>query len=502
MSRYDKLQNGSDIRGIALPDTGKEVTLTPEACTAIGRGFGRYLFRRAGRPVRVALGRDCRLSGEKMLAWLAEGLCETGMQVTDVGPATTPAMFYATVMEPNPFEAAVMVTASHLPFERNGYKFFYNAEGLGGADVKEILALAEGEETTGLPAGTVEPGEILAPYAASLRTFIQNSLDGGEQPLSGLHIVTDAGNGMGGFYAYRVLEPLGADISGSVFLEPDGSFPNHVPNPENAEAMHSVSRAVLRSGADFGLIFDTDVDRAGAVLPDGSELNRNRLIAVISAILLREHPGTAIVTDSITSTGLAEFIRSRGGVHCRYRRGYRNVIDKAQELNAAGVDSQLAIETSGHAALAENHFQDDGAYLMTRFVIELTRCRREGREFSSLVEGLRECAEEQEFRMGLTVPEFIPAGQQVLDGLAASVSEHPGWSAEEENYEGIRVNFDSAHGNGWFLLRLSLHEPLLALNVESDEPGGVRTIVSQLYPVLADYPFLDTSSMADYLRKE
>ena len=502
MSQYDHLRNGSDIRGIALPDTGKEVTLTPEACTAIGRGFGRYLFRRAGRPVRVVLGRDCRLSGEKMLAWLAQGLCETGMQVTDVGPATTPAMFYATVMEPDPFEAAVMVTASHLPFERNGYKFFYNAEGLGGADVKEILALAEGEETTGLPAGTVEPGEILAPYAASLRTFIQNSLDGGEQPLSGLHIVTDAGNGMGGFYATHVLRPLGADISGSVYLEPDGRFPNHVPNPENAEAMRSISRAVMESKADFGLIFDTDVDRAGAVLPDGSELNRNRLIAAISAILLREHPGTAIVTDSITSTGLTDFIRSRGGVHCRYRRGYRNVIDKAKELNAAGIDCQLAIETSGHAALAENRFQDDGAYLMTRFVIELTRCRREGRDFSSLIAGLRECAEEREFRMALTVPDFIPAGQRVLDGLAASLSSQPGWRAEEENYEGIRVNLDAAHGSGWFLLRLSLHEPLLALNIESDLPGGVRTIAAQLFPILSAYSYLDVSSMDTYLREE
>lgn len=111
------------------------------------------------------------------------------------------------------------------------------------------------------------------------------------------------------------------------------------------------------------------------MLSNGEELNRNRLIALISAILLREHPGTAIVTDSITSTGLAEFIAAHGGVHRRFRRGYRNVINEALRLNAAGQDCQLAIETSGHAALKENYFLDDGAYLVTRFLMEIAAGR-------------------------------------------------------------------------------------------------------------------------------
>ena len=103
--------------------------------------------------------------------------------------------------------------------------------------------------------------------------------------------------------------PLGANTDGSRYLDPDGSFPNHIPNPENEQAMQSIMDAVREAHADLGIIFDTDVDRAGAVLSDGSELNRNRIIAMLSAILLREHPGTTIVTDSITSTGLAAFIK-------------------------------------------------------------------------------------------------------------------------------------------------------------------------------------------------
>ena len=133
----------------------------------------------------------------------------------------------------------------------------------------------------------------------------------------------------------KVLEPLGADTSGSQFLEPDGSFPNHIPNPENEEAMHASTRAVLNSKADIGLIFDTDVDRAGAVDSTGREINRNRLIALISAILLEETPGATIVTDSITSSGLKLFIQNKlGGKHHRFKRGYKNVINEAIRLNS------------------------------------------------------------------------------------------------------------------------------------------------------------------------
>ena len=148
-----------------------------------------------------------------------------------------------------------------------------------------------------------------------LRQRIITGVNGGERPLAGLKIAVDAGNGAGGFYATRVLAPLGADISASVYLEPDGSFPNHVPNPENKEAMESLRRAVLAGGCDLGLIFDTDVDRAGAVEADGTELGRNRLIALAAAIAAEQAPGSTIVTDSVTSDQLADFIEKKLGCH-------------------------------------------------------------------------------------------------------------------------------------------------------------------------------------------
>ena len=314
MKNYSKLRNESDVRGIAIEGVpGQEVNLTEQACRDIARGFALWLIKRAGKSeLRVAIGRDSRLSGEKLLGWMASELAAEGINVTDMGLTSTPAMFMTTKTEGYMFDGAVMVTASHLPYNRNGYKFFTPDGGVEASDIKDMIAYAESDEHTGLSAGSVEKGEFMSVYSKRLADMIRTSC-GSERPLDGLRIVVDAGNGAGGFYAERVLVPLGADISGSRYLEPDGSFPNHIPNPENKEAMASITEAVKESKADLGIIFDTDVDRAGAVLSDGSELNRNRLIAMLSAMLLRDHPGTTIVTDSVTSSGLAAFIKEKGG---------------------------------------------------------------------------------------------------------------------------------------------------------------------------------------------
>ena len=459
---YLKLQNGSDIRGVALPGIpGEDVTLTEEAVRHIARGFTAWLrARRGGGPLRVSVGRDSRLSGETIAQWLCGELAVCGLNVTDMGLCTTPAMFMTTVTPGYEFDAAVMITASHLPWNRNGLKFFTAAGGAESADIREILSF-EGELPPTSP-GKAEKDVFLDTYAALLRDKIIAAA-GNDRPLAGRRIVVDAGNGAGGFFASKVLEPLGADTAGSLYLDPDGHFPNHV-------------------------------DRAGAVLSSGEELNRNRLIALIAAIALREHPGTAIVTDSITSTGLAEFITARGGVHRRFKRGYRNVINEAIRLNAEGTDCRLAMETSGHGAMKENYFLDDGAYLIVKILIELA-C---GRDPEDLIRDLPEPAESREFRMPITDPDFLAAGQAVLDELAVYSPVQPGWSVLPDNFEGVRVSLDKNHGNGWFLLRLSLHDPILPLNIESDSPGGVKRIARELAPFLARQTGIDAAKLCGY----
>ena len=499
---YKKLQNGSDIRGVALEGIeGQHINLTEQACKDIGRGFALWLIQKTGKTtgLRVAIGRDSRLSGETLSRWICQAMVASGLEITDFGMASTPAMFMSTVTEGYAFDGSVMITASHLPFNRNGFKFFTCTGGLESADIKQIIAFAESDAATGLPAGKLVGGEFMDTYGKILADKIR-SATGLERPLEGFRIVVDAGNGAGGFYVDKVLKPLGANTEGSRYLEPDGSFPNHIPNPEDKKAMEAITEAVNAAKADLGIIFDTDVDRAGAVLSDGSELNRNRIIAMLAAILLREHPGTTIVTDSITSTGLAKFIEEKGGIHHRFKRGYRNVINESIRLNAQGQDSQLAIETSGHGALKENYFLDDGAYLVTKLLIELARGKKEGYTLESLIASLEEPAESVEFRMNILLEDFKAYGQNVIDELTAYAQTQTGWSLAPSNYEGVRVNLDTEHGNGWFLLRLSLHDPLLPLNIESNSPGGAKKIAAELAGFISKYDKLDAQKLLDFVK--
>jgi len=501
------LQNGSDIRGVALPGVVDEpVDLTEPVARAIGQAFTLWLARRKAKSpseLRISVGHDSRLSADALQDALSEGIVRQGAQVCLFGLASTPGMFMSTVTDGWRFDGAVMITASHLPFNRNGFKFFVAEGGLEKVDITAILDLAE-DPPHGVPCapGKVSSADFMSVYAEGLVEAIRKGAADREhpgQPLKGLKIIVDAGNGAGGFFVDKVLAPLGADTAGSQFLEPDGTFPNHAPNPENADAMDAIVRAVVTTGADLGIIFDTDVDRAGAVDKSGKEINRNRLIALLAAILLEEHSGTTIVTDSITSDELAAFIESLGGIHHRFKRGYRNVINEAIRLNSEGIDAQLAMETSGHGALKENYFLDDGAYLMAKILIKVAQLHRAGRSIDSLLETLSEPLEAHEIRLKVNARDFRPIGEAVLAAVRTRAESDPGWIVAPRNHEGIRVTFPKGAGDGWFLIRLSLHDPILPVNVESRESGGCRAMMEELWSVVKDFRELDLGPMERFL---
>lgn len=489
-----KLKSGSDVRGVAV---GENRTLTPHVAACLGMAFARFVAEKKHRSVTqvtIALGRDSRISGEELLHAAAEGVSKAGAAVMDFGMCTTPAMYMSIITPGFQPDGSIMITASHHPFDKNGLKFFVEEGGLEGSDVEGLLRAAQELEPEGMPiAGPITQKAFLPTYQELLAARIRRGLETDmAKPLLGLHVVVDAGNGAGGFYA-GLLESLGAWVEGSQFLEPDGHFPNHIPNPENAEAMASLRKAVLDAGADLGVIFDADCDRAAIVDADGREINRNRLIALISAILLDEKPGQTIVTDSVTSSGLKKFINDWGGEHYRYKRGYRNVIDEAIRLNAEGIECPLAIETSGHAALKENHFLDDGMYLVTVLIVRAMKLKREGSTLGGLIADLKEPVESAELRLSIMAEDFRETGkvaiQRVLDYANAAET----WHIAPDNREGVRISFDLDGGmdNGWFLLRLSVHDPVLPLNVESDVPGGVKQMLQSLYAVLKDCEGID-----------
>lgn len=480
---YRSLQNGSDIRGIAMESQeGGAVNLTDEAVRNLAKAFVLWLDR---KQPRIAVGRDSRLSGTRLSEDVMEALQDCGAEVYDLGMASTPAMFMTTVLEPLQVDGSIMITASHLPWYRNGMKFFTNKGGLEKSEITRLTTLAAGNLPSGGKGGR-QSFDFMSVYERYLQDKIKKGV-GSETPLEGLHVIVDAGNGAGGFFVKGVLDPLGADTSGSQFLEPDGHFPHHIPNPEDKDAAKAIHDATLAVKADFGIIFDTDVDRAGAVLSDGRTLTRNDLIAALSAIALKEHPGTTIVTDSVTSTGLADFITRKGGVHHRFKRGYKNVIDEAIRLNSEGTDSQLAIETSGHGAWKENFFLDDGAYLMVKLLIELGK----GVRIEDLIKGLKEPEESVEVRFPVTAEDVQSNGDKVLALVRTEAVRHAGWSLAEPNYEGVRVNT----AEGWFLIRKSLHEPIMPLNMESDVKGGVNRMAGEILSILKKAPGLDLGKL-------
>nr|GMC70838.1 Alpha-D-phosphohexomutase superfamily [Ipomoea batatas] len=229
----------------------------------------------------------------------------------------------------------------------------------------------------------------------------------------------------------------------------------------------------------------------------------------MSAIVLEEHPGTTIVTDSVTSDGLTAFIEKKlGGKHHRFKRGYKNVIDEAIRLNSVGEESHLAIETSGHGALKENHWLDDGAYLMVKLLNKLALAKASGKGGGSkvltdLVEGLEEPAVAVELRLkidqyhpDLKGGSFREYGEAILKHLETTIDSDTNLQKALVNYEGVRA---SGYG-GWFLLRLSLHDPVLPLNIEAPSNEEAAKLGLAVFNAVKEFTALDTSAVTKFIQ--
>lgn len=513
MSDLKHLQNGSDVRGIALEGVeGEHINLTPEIANRIAQAFAVWLEKKLEKEtshepglsvkhtLRIGVGHDSRVTARSLTQAASAGMKAAGHEVFDCGLVSTPSMFMTTVFPQTRFHGAIMITASHLPFNRNGMKFFDKDGGLESSDIKEILTIADTLEPLSMDQPQAKAMDAIGLYCAHLRGKIAEGTGIAEhdKPLSGLHIVVDAGNGAGGFFVEKVLTPLGADTEGSQFLDPDGMFPNHIPNPENRDAMAAIQKAVLDHHADLGIIFDTDVDRMSAVLPDGREVNRDAIIAMMAAILADQYPGGTIVTDSVTSDRLGEFLKNKLGLkQHRFKRGYKNVINESKRLNAQGISSPLAIETSGHGALIENYFLDDGAYMAVKLIAALAKSAKEGKTLESYIEDFKDEFESREYRLKIRAEQFKEYGQQVLKGFEEYAKQEQvhgdqGVCVVPDSYEGVRLAFDSKEIQGWALLRLSLHDPLMPLNMEGYREGDCDRMADWIREALKQYIELET----------
>ncbi|CAJ2650265.1 unnamed protein product [Trifolium pratense] len=517
LDKIRRLQNGSDVRGIALEgEKGRTVDLTPPAVEAISESFGEWvvngLEKQKGYPVEnvsVSLGRDPRITGSKLSVAVFAGLARAGCMIFDMGLATTPACFMSTLLPPFVYDASIMMTASHLPYTRNGLKFFTKRGGLTSLEVEEVCDIAARKYANRMAKVStllkVLPTRVdfMSAYSKHLREIIKERISHPlhyETPLEGFQIIVNAGNGSGGFFTWDVLDKLGADTFGSLHLNPDGMFPNHIPNPEDKIAMAMTRAAVLENSADLGIVFDTDVDRSGVVDNKGNSINGDKLIALMSAIVLKENPGSTIVTDARTSMSLTKFITDRGGHHCLYRVGYRNVIDKGVQLNKDGIETHLMMETSGHGALKENHFLDDGAYMVVKIIIEMVRMKLGGSDegIGSLIKDLEEPYESVELRINIvSEPRYAKAkGSEAIETFRNYIEEGKlkGWELDscgdcwvsegclvdtndtpthiDAQMYRAKVSNDEHGQHGWVHVRQSIHNPNIAVNLQSSVQGG------------------------------
>ncbi len=499
--KFLNLQNGSDIRGVAMEGVPSEsINLTKEHVKFIAQSFAKHLSNKLSKSTEllcVSVGMDSRLTGPELKSSILNALSDLGVTSYDCGIASTPSMFMSTIFRKHQCDGAIMITASHLPFNRNGMKFFTRDGGLDKKDITELLEtsieLSKANEFPSLK-GNIVPYKLIDVYSDYLVHLVRKATND-LTPLEGLKIIVDAGNGAGGFFANKILRPLGANINGSQFLDPDGMFPNHIPNPEDKDAMESIQKATIEHDADLGIIFDTDVDRAAIVDRGGKIINRNVLIALMSVIVLEDYPGTTIVTDSVTSDGLKEFIESKGGVHHRFKRGYKNVINESVRLNSEDIDSALAIETSGHGALKENFFLDDGAYTITKIIIKLAKLKSTDLSLSDLIKNLKEPLEASEHRVKILEDDFQSYGLKVISDLEEFARNHKDLDIVPDNYEGIRIKSKAETIDGWFLVRLSLHDPILPINIESNNDSGVSIMREILKEFLGKYDSLDLNSL-------
>ena len=441
-----------DIRGIADKD------LTDDVVVQIGRAYGTRLVRKGCR--RVSLGRDVRLSSERIAKALAEGILSTGLDVVDVGVVPTPVLYFSIVQLKT--DGSVMVTGSHNPIEFNGLKMNEGALSLYGDDIQSLRILIEKEDFV-RGRGKSGQQEVVSDYKRMIKDRIRIS-----KPL---RIVIDSGNGTAGVVAPEVFEALGCRVV-RLFCEPDGRFPNHLPDPTVMEYIEPLRLRVLKEKADLGLGYDGDADRVGVVDEKGRVVFADQLLAILVREVLARNPGATIPFDVKCSQLLPEVIEKAGGIPLMWKTGHSLLKAKMKEVNAP-----LAGEMSGHIFYKDGYFgYDDGIYTSFRLVQLLSG---QNRKLSELVDELPRfvstpeirigCPDEDKFRVVQTLTENFKKQYQVID------------------VDGARVLF----GDGWGLVRVSNTQPVLVLRFEAKTEKRLSEIRRLFHDALKAFPTVD-----------
>ncbi len=430
MAASAKIFREYDIRGVADTD------FSNDRMDPLGRAIGTYLSQKGGAQT-ITVGYDCRVSSERIVECLVRSLAQSGLKVTNIGLVPTPLLYFSVFHLKA--DAGIMVTGSHNPPEYNGFKIALGSGTLHGDQIQEIRRIWE-SKVFFQGAGSVHSTSITEAYYDRILADIKHPL--------GIKVVCDSGNGMGGMVAPELFRRLGCEVI-ELFSEPDGTFPNHHPDPTVAENLQDCIREVQRTGAHVGVGFDGDADRIGAVDPTGRILFGDELLALYSRQVLKANPGATIISDVKASHRLFDDISRHGGKPLLWKTGHSLIKAKMKETH-----SLLAGEMSGHVFFKDRYYGfDDAIYAAARLFEILAESRKSPAEMLSdmppsfSTPELRvDCSDETKFQV-------VKEAREEFEKKGLKVNA----------IDGARIDF----GDGWGLVRASNTQPVLVYRFEA-----------------------------------
>lgn len=455
-----------DIRGTV---TGANPQLTPELARYVGRALGTYLPQQF-QTERVYVGQDNRLSSEPLRLALIEGLLSTGINVTDIGPVLTPTVYFASASHGDR-GAGVMITGSHLSTDYNGIKMAYGSLALADQQILDLLKIIQTD------AFATGQGELVRDYEMLHKHM--ETIKGKVKMARPLKVVLDAGNGLSGGAVPPILRDLGLDVT-CLYCEPDGTYPNHLPNPEDPEMTKDLEAKVIEVGADLGLAFDGDSDRCGFIDNHGHHIAADRLLALLARDLLSRQPGASIVFDVKASLALPDEIRKYGGVPVMWKTGHSLMKRKMREIN-----SPLGGEVSGHLFVGENYYGFDDAPLVALKTLEIIA--RSGKTIGELFDEIPKLVATPEII--LSAPDAIKF--QIIEEIAAELAKE----FEVVTLDGVRAIFSE----GWGLVRASNTQPAVTLRFEAYTAPKLVEYMLRFKNLLSKHPEVDLGKLQDQI---
>jgi phosphomannomutase/phosphoglucomutase len=451
-----------DIRGVAVGDSPQ---ITPDVARMVGKALGTYLPKNFGTE-RLFVGSDNRLTSPDLRAAMIEGVASTGLHVTDIGQVLTPTVYFASATYGDK-GAGVMITGSHLATQYNGIKMAYGALALSGDQIQALLQIIQ--------AGNYAHGSGIIDSDPNMVHKHMDHIGGMVSFPRPLKVVLDAGNGLSGTYVYPLLKKLGLEVHG-LYLESDGTYPNHLPNPEDPEMTKDLEAAVVEKGADLGLSFDGDSDRCGFIDNHGHHIAADRLLALLAKDVLTRHPGAPIVYDVKASMALSDYIKKHGGQPVMWKSGHSLMKAKMHELK-----SPLGGEVSGHLFWGDNYFGFDDAPLVALKALEIIS--KSGKTISELFEDVPKL---------VATPEIIMTAADdrkfvIISDVSAGLSD----KYEVNTLDGARAQFE----HGWGLVRASNTQPAITMRFEAYTKAQLVEYMTIFRTLMEKYPDVDLSKL-------